>query len=659
MREKKYTNKHTRFVELSALNAFSCAVLVLHERNITYANSGVENVFGYKPEELVGKSTRILYRSKQEFHDIGIDFYRVLENQNNYSKEYYCRHKDGQDILCRVTASIIGDKLSEKRIVAIYENITRCQDSDKALRESEEKYRQTVEGANDGILIVSDGLIKYLNPRMSELCGYAQRELLEASFNRIFSASEAKKINEHYRKRMNGSGTEAIYSTVIRHKSNKDIFVELSARLIVYKGKRANLVVVRDISERRHDQEKIERLNQDLLKSNKRLKKLALCDAHTGLYNYRYLQEIIEAEFYRARRYGHPISALMMDIDYFKSVNDVYGHQFGDLTLKQLAQQLRKMVRKYDIAIRMGGEEFVIISPGSDRAMAVNLGERLLDALNLDNFGNKQHVIKLKLSMAVSSYPEDKIFSGMELISSADSILSKVKEYGGNKVYSSMDIKIQESLSTKKAKSVEDISILEEKIEKLTRRSNQSLIEAVFAFAKTIELKDHYTGEHVERTVGYATEVANALGLSREEVERIRQAAMLHDLGKIGISEKILLKSDKLSKNEFAEIKKHPQIAVEIIRPIQFLHSIIPYILYHHERWDGKGYPNGLKAEEIPLGARIIAIADVYQALISHRPYRKNSFSKEEAIKIIKMASGTQFDPNIVDVFCRIAKKLK
>jgi HD-GYP domain-containing protein (c-di-GMP phosphodiesterase class II) len=200
--------------------------------------------------------------------------------------------------------------------------------------------------------------------------------------------------------------------------------------------------------------------------------------------------------------------------------------------------------------------------------------------------------------------------------------------------------------------------ILEEKIEKLTRRSNQSLIEAVFAFAKTIELKDHYTGEHVERTVHYAVEVARGMGLSREEVERIHQAAMLHDLGKIGISESILLKPAKLTKKEFMEIRKHPQIAVDIIRPIQFLHSVIPFILYHHERWDGKGYPNGLKGQEIPLGARIIAIADVFQALISHRPYRKQAFSKKEAIAIIESASGTQFDPSIVKVFSRVIQNI-
>ena len=162
--------------------------------------------------------------------------------------------------------------------------------------------------------------------------------------------------------------------------------------------------------------------------------------------------------------------------------------------------------------------------------------------------------------------------------------------------------------------------------------------------------------ETVEKTVHYATEIARALNLPLEDVECIKQASMLHDLGKIGISEKILLKKAKLTQKEYEEIKKHPQIAVDILRPIQFLHDLIPLIFYHHERWDGKGYPSGLKNEEIPLGARIISIADVYQALMSDRSYRK-AYPKHEVVDIIKKGKGSQFDPKIVDVFLKILER--
>jgi diguanylate cyclase (GGDEF)-like protein/PAS domain S-box-containing protein len=415
---------------------------------------------------------------------------------------------------------------------------------------------------------------------------------------------------------------------------------------------------VRDITARKQAEEERESLNRELSSSNRKLKQIALMDSLTGLYNQRYLEKVMEAEFHRAKRYAHSLSVVMVDIDYFKSINEVYGFDFGDLILKQFAAQLKKLVRKYDIAIRFGGEEFVILSPGSARPEALGLAQRLLDTLSLYHFGDKRHKVRLKLSFAVVSYPEDRITKGMDLINGADMILNKVKEFGGNKVYSSLDTSKTKYPELSKGSGSKNIRILKDEIDKLTRKANQSSVEAIFAFAKTIELKDHYTGEHVENTVKYAMEIGKALGLQKDEIELVKQAAMLHDLGKVGISENILLKKSKLTKKEFTEIKKHPQIGADIIRPIQYLRRIIPYIFYHHERWDGKGYPSGIRGEEIPLGARIIALADVYQALTSDRPYRK-AFTKKKAIDIIKSGAGTQFDPKIVNLFLKILQKEK
>lgn len=413
-----------------------------------------------------------------------------------------------------------------------------------------------------------------------------------------------------------------------------------------------------DITERKEAEKNLGLLNQELIRSSQRLKQLVLRDSQTGLYNYRYLQEVIEAEFYRARRYAHPLSVIMLDIDYFKSINDVYGNHFGDLVLKQLARRLKRMMRRYDIIIRSGGEEFIVISPGTDKSQILTLARRLLDAINLYNFGDKKHTVKLKLSLAVASYPEDKIIKGIDLTNLTSTILNKAKEYGGNNVYSSEDIENKKTSPREKNGEASNVKFLKRKIDRLTKRANQSLMEAIFAFARTIKLKDNYTGDHVEKTVQYVTEIARELNLPEKDIEHIRQAAILHDLGKIGISDRILLKKSKLTKKEFAVITKHPQIGVDIIRPIQFLHDIIPLIFYHHERWDGKGYPAGLKGEEIPVGARIIAIADVYEALSSDRPYRK-AYHKDKVIKIIENDAGIKFDPNIARVFLRILQQEK
>lgn len=400
------------------------------------------------------------------------------------------------------------------------------------------------------------------------------------------------------------------------------------------------------------------KLNRELVKINTKLKNVALVDPHTNLYNYRYLSEVIEAEFHQARRYAQNLSIIMLDVDYFKSINDVYGIAFGDLVLKQLAKELKRMVRRYDILVRYSGEEFIVISPRLDRNVAFSMAQRLLESLNFINFGNKNHNVKLKLSFAVVSFPEDRVKSGIDLVNLANKVLDKAKEGGGNRTYSTLDIKSQLKKGIEKISKAMGVKTLKNTIDKLHKQSKQGLIESIFAFAKTLELKDHYTGEHVENTVHFATEIAKGLDLSKEDVELIKQAAMLHDLGKIGISESILLKKGKLTKREFEEIKKHPQIGADIIRPIQFLQGLIPFIFYHHERWDGKGYPSKIKGEDIPLGARIIAIADVYQALISDRPYHK-AFTKNKAIEIIEKASGTQFDPRIVSIFLKIINKKK
>lgn len=447
-----------------------------------------------------------------------------------------------------------------------------------------------------------------------------------------------------------------------------EVNIDISERMQIEEGLRRYREHLEEIVEERtadlsqevtlHKKAELEKtkLHQELFKSYEKLKGISLVDSQTGLYNRRYLQDVVEVEFHRTRRFAHSLAIIMLDIDYFKSINDVYGIAFGDLVLKQLSKQLKRMVRRYDTLIRYAGEEFLIISPRLNRDLAFSMAQRLLESLNFINFGNKKHSVRLKLSLAAVSFPDDRAKNGMDLVNLANTVLNKAKEQGGNRAYSTLDMN---NLSKKsKIPKAAGVKTLKKAIDKLTRKSKQGLSESIFAFAKTIELKDHYTGEHVENTVHYATEIAKCLNLPQEDVELIKQAAMLHDLGKIGISENILLKKGKLNRREFEEIKKHPQIGADIIRPIQFLHALIPFIFYHHERWDGKGYPSGIKGEDIPIGARIIAIADVYQALISDRPYHK-AFTKAKAIDMIKKSSGTQFDPRIVNNFLTVIKKEK
>ncbi len=531
---------------------------------------------------------------------------------------------------------------------------------EEVVRSSERRYETIFENTGAATVIIEgDTTLSLVNREFEKMSGYSKDDLegRKSWLEFVAEKSAAERMKEYHRlRRIDPSLAPNSYEFkfIDREGRFKDVFLTVD----MIPGTKKSVASLVDVTKLRNAERELGIVNRKLTFSNKKFKQLALRDPHTGLYNHRYLSEIIEAEFYRAKRYSHPLSAIMLDIDFFKSINDVYGHQFGDTVLTQLAKQLRRMVRPYDIVIRAGGEEFVIISPGTNREKALILAHRILDSVNLYNFGNKKQAVKLKMSVSVASYPDDKIISGMDLIRVSDLILNKAKEFGGNRVYTSLDVTRKKTTLVGHKSKKTDVRQLKRRLARISKRANQNSVEAIFAFAKTIELKDHYTGEHAERTVHYATSLAGAIGMPKDQVECVHKAAILHDLGKIGISEKILLKKAKLSQKEFSEIKKHPLIGVDIIRPIQYLQDIIPLIMYHHERWDGSGYPSGLKGDEIPIGARIVTLADVYQALTSDRPYRK-AYTKEKAIKILKEGAGSHFDPHLVEVFINFLKKEK
>lgn len=182
-------------------------------------------------------------------------------------------------------------------------------------------------------------------------------------------------------------------------------------------------------------------------------------------------------------------------------------------------------------------------------------------------------------------------------------------------------------------------------------------MNTIKALAKALDAKDQYTHSHSENVTKYAMLIAREMGLSEEDINNIKDACELHDIGKIGIDDYILNKAGKLTKEEWDQIKLHPQKGAEILKPLKFLNGIVDVVVQHHEKYNGSGYPDGLKAEQIKLGARIIAVADAYDAMASERPYRKKAFSKEEAISEIKKHSGTQFDPKVVAAFLRVVDK--
>ncbi|MEM7816645.1 MAG: diguanylate cyclase [Candidatus Aenigmatarchaeota archaeon] len=639
-----------------------------------------KNIYDWRDTKIIPQKKEIVFVTNKDLpyfaerlkklETIIIPKIEVLPKEAKKEKELLKRQKTKFLLLIpmirnnKLTGILGFDSIKEKKekidefiptlkiVAEIFENVLERKEKEEAILESRNFLSRIFSSIQDGLSILDNNLnIIQVNPTIEKWYTYSKPLIGKKCY-------EAYHLRKTPCKRCPVQRTfktkTSSFQIVPKRSSQKKIigWLELHSFPLMdehTKEIKGAIEYVRDITKKIKIQKKLKNLYIELSKTNKKLKKLFLKDLQTGLYNLRYLEEIIEIEFYRAKRYANPLSIIMIDIDYFKSINNLYGYEFGDLVLKQFAHHDLKLLRRYDILVRYGGEEFVIVSPNTSRENAINLANRILNAITIYNFGDNRRTVNLRLSIAVSTYPQDRTLKGMDLVKIAERLINQAKEKGSNRVYSSVDI------SSSDIKETNNIKLLKRKINLINKRAKQNLSEAIFAFARAIKTKDQYTGEHVENTVYYATEVARELNLSEEEIEYVKQAAILHDLGKIGISEKILLKKEKLTKKEFEEIKKHPEIGADILRPIQFLDGIIPLIFYHHERWDGKGYPTGIKGDDIPIGARIIALADVYQALTTDRPYRK-AYPKSKAIEIIKKGSGTQFDPKVVDAFLKVLK---
>ncbi|MFH1413431.1 MAG: diguanylate cyclase [Candidatus Omnitrophota bacterium] len=390
-----------------------------------------------------------------------------------------------------------------------------------------------------------------------------------------------------------------------------------------------------------------------------KLKNLTTRDDLTGVYNYHYLMERLSAEVYRAKRYDALFSVALIDIDYFKSINDNYGYQIGDILLVDFAHFIKRLLRKSDILARYSGEEFIILMPYADKLDSLYLANRLIAKISAHTFRIKGMRIKVKMSVGTATLSDNSWCNTHDkLLNAVDKALQRAKEGGGNVALAFSDLYRKKQFPAQKKNTYEEIHTLKRKLKKLSNSVDQVVLESIYAFSKSLAARDDYTAEHAEDMVSLVLKLGNDLGLSKDMLDILEKGAMLHDIGKIGISDAILRKKSKLTPYEYRIIKTHSKIGAEIIRAIHFLKDVVPIVLHHHERWDGKGYPSGLKEREIPLLARIVSIADAYQALISDRPYRK-AYSKKEAFKIIRDEANQFFDKDLVDILIRIESKSK
>ena len=391
-------------------------------------------------------------------------------------------------------------------------------------------------------------------------------------------------------------------------------------------------------------------LLEELHKRNRDLVELSIKDGLTGLYNHRFIQEKIDHEFKRAKRYGTALSCMLIDIDHFKRINDTYGHQFGDLVLRELSSILKMNTREIDICGRYGGEEFMIVSP-QDAQKAFMHADKISKAVENHLFENEIASTHVTISIGISEFVKT-IETKQELIERSDIALYQSKNEGRNliRVWKKAKSSEIDNLDTK------GIDSLKTEMNILTSKARSAYIESTSALLKAIDAKDHYTLSHSKNVAFYSVEIAKEMGFSDEQLEVIGNAGLLHDIGKIGIDKSILTKSGEISDVEFDLLKMHSTIGAEILKDVSFLEREIPIIEHHHEWFNGHGYPQGLKGKEIPIGALILSVADSFDAMTTSRIFqKKRSFS--EAIKEIENGSGSQYSSEVVHAFLKIAKK--
>ena len=362
---------------------------------------------------------------------------------------------------------------------------------------------------------------------------------------------------------------------------------------------------------------------------------LSRSDELTGLYNHRHFYEHLEEEIEKTGKTNGTLSLVMADIDLFKIYNDTYGHSAGDKLLRRVGKCIALSIRGGDNAFRYGGGKFAIILPCADAKEALLVSEKIRK--NVKN-KLKTCAMPVTLSLGISVWPDNGELIEA-LVDAADFALLCAKENGRDCTFVSDNEIEPVDISSK------------EQMEKVR-------INVISALAATVEAKDRYTYGHCRKVSEYAISLAEDLNLSNRQKNVIWAAGLLHDIGKISIPDSILNKPGPLTTTEWKPVKSHPEVGVEILKYVSELQDCLPLILHHHERYDGKGYPAGLIGKDIPIGARILAIADAYDAMTTPRPYR-GSMSWEQALAELAANSGEQFDRELAERFSRIIKSAK
>jgi diguanylate cyclase (GGDEF)-like protein len=368
----------------------------------------------------------------------------------------------------------------------------------------------------------------------------------------------------------------------------------------------------------------------------------ATTDKLTGVANRRALLVELFNEVERANRYERPLSVAFVDIDHFKAVNDTYGHAFGDEVLRGVAQAISSNLRATDLVGRYGGEEFMLILTETNVEEGAVLTEKLWTIVAKERFTTDDQTISVTISIGIAGGVGARLTSDA-LVRDADAAMYSAKSLGRNQTYIFAEPDEDARVPRAPISAAGRMRAIE--IGMAAREAATASLTSVIAPLP------HHRGQPSPLIATIVEAMARTLALPEVEIDRIRTAALLHDVGKVAVPQDILEKPSALTSAEWRAVVQHPRIGQVILEQAAALRDAVPIILHHHERFSGHGYPFGLRGSDIPLGARIVAIADAYDAMTHDRPY-KRAIDHEAAVRELRRHAGTQFDPELVALFC-------
>ncbi len=375
------------------------------------------------------------------------------------------------------------------------------------------------------------------------------------------------------------------------------------------------------------------------------LRRAAITDGLTGLFNHDHFNRVVEAEIGRSRRYGHPVALIMIDLDYFKAINDTFGHLAGNATLEEVARILRETVRDVDSVARFGGEEFVVVLPQAVIADAAQVAERirraLTESLRVDVLQN--HVVTASFGIADSDDPRVKCSA--DLIDIADRALYVAKHRGRNQVVCCSEL--GEGAEFAATIRTDEIDVLRRRLTALSVRAKDVYVQSVAALLQALDEKDPFTARHAVNVSFYAKQIAEQMGCSKAIVKAVQNAALMHDIGKVGVPDRILMKRTPLTPLERLVMDQVPLIGTRIVDHLRILESEVQIIRHQREHYDGSGSPAGLQGGQIPIGARILLVADAFDAMTTDRVYRERR-PIDDALDELQACAEKQFDPRAV-----------